>query len=322
MDSAVNEKKERRRLQNRLAQQRFRQRIKCSTGQKIDDDTEKGSRSSSKASGSRSKSHERSPERMLKIEGDDDLSPSSPTCGSDSVMTLFDHATVNSDALQTLLKNLLSPSPCAGIAQLFMPQFHFVHALYGNAARMGVKRAQINDYWCISSIGQAWAAKDKGSEGETISRPLEQSLSELIRHKDDQRKRLCSTFKEDDEVRQWRLDGLPTNMQPTELQRTVEHHPYIDVAYPWPVMRDRILLLMDVAFDEDELCHWTMHAQERIGEAAFTIWGDDLMDESAYEVSETFARQWWFLLDQNIMRRTNWWRRQRGVPPIKNEWIV
>ncbi|UZJ53733.1 hypothetical protein CBS101457_003053 [Exobasidium rhododendri] len=52
-------------------------------------------------------------------------------------------------------------------------------------------------------------------------------------------------------------------------------------------------------------------------EPAFHIWGDDPMDEEAWEVSETFAQKWWFLLDDKILRRTAWWRRQRGLPPIK-----
>lgn len=314
MMDAVDERKAKRRLQNRLAQQRFREKLKSGRSKVEGDDVSPVS--SDSASGS---------DRTLSGASTIEASKSGQVTtrsASEESMTIVNQEHSQAEALHALLRTLLYPSPCAGVAQLFMPQFHFAHALYGNAARMGVSKAQIRDYWCISTIGKAWAAKVRTKDDISDKERFSVLFPTLVQQKQEQKTITCAPVKEEEEVRHWQFDRIPANMQPTDLQRTVEHHPYIDVAYPWPVMRDRILLLMDVAFDEDELCHWTLHAQERVGEPAFTIWGDDLMDESAYELSESFVKTWWFLLDQSIVRRTNWWRRQRGMAPIVHEWIL
>lgn len=49
---------------------------------------------------------------------------------------------------------------------------------------------------------------------------------------------------------------LPPNMRPTEDQIKIEHHPWIDTVV-WPSVRDRLLRMIPLIIDEDELvsCH-------------------------------------------------------------------
>lgn len=117
-------------------------------------------------------------------------------------------------------------------------------------------------------------------------------------------------------------ETLPDNMFPTEAQLSVPHHPYIDVSFPWPSVRTKILMhLQHNMIDSRDLCDSVFLAglQSNLdAEPAFIIWGEDAMDEAAWEVGESFAHRWWFLLDDDIIRRTNWWRRRRGLPQISN----
>lgn len=54
----------------------------------------------------------------------------------------------------------------------------------------------------------------------------------------------------------WQVDfeaSLPPSLRPTPLQRTVPHHPWLDLL-PVPRMRDNLLLAGD-SFDDTRLCH-------------------------------------------------------------------
>jgi hypothetical protein len=42
------------------------------------------------------------------------------------------------------------------------------------------------------------------------------------------------------------------------------------------------------------------------------VWGSTPWDTLAWEVGPEFARKWWFLMDNEILRASNFWRRQRG----------
>jgi hypothetical protein len=36
----------------------------------------------------------------------------------------------------------------------------------------------------------------------------------------------------------------------------------------------------------------------------------------SWEIDETFARKWWFLMDETVLASTNFWRAQRGDIPL------
>ncbi|KAL7933099.1 hypothetical protein V8C35DRAFT_304921 [Trichoderma chlorosporum] len=96
--------------------------------------------------------------------------------------------------------------------------------------------------------------------------------------------------------------AVPTSLEPTLLQKTIPHPPVIDII-PFPGVRNRLLRSLDV-IDLDKL-------SQDLVDGAFRVWGHTTWDGIGWEVSETFARRWWFLMDEQLINVTNFWRRQR-----------
>ncbi len=116
-----------------------------------------------------------------------------------------------------------------------------------------------------------------------------------------------------------RFSSYPPGLQPTTLQIAIPHHPWIDL-FPFPKLRDN-MLAQGEDFEDDDLCYdlvETCHApSERSG---LIVWGDAWRPES-WEVTEQFARKWgWMLRDcEDLLRVTNFWRRQRGEDDLHFE---
>ncbi|KAF4954805.1 hypothetical protein FSARC_12022 [Fusarium sarcochroum] len=97
--------------------------------------------------------------------------------------------------------------------------------------------------------------------------------------------------------------AIPFSLAPTQLQRTIPHPSYVEII-PFPGVRDRLLRSLQI-IDQEKL-------SEDLVQDAFRVWGNAAWDEAGWEVSETFARKWWFLIDDAVLRATNFWRRQRS----------
>ncbi|PWN93859.1 hypothetical protein FA10DRAFT_264452 [Acaromyces ingoldii] len=125
-------------------------------------------------------------------------------------------------------------------------------------------------------------------------------------------------------------------MLPTEEQLT--HHQEYNLildCLPWPSVRAKVIKLIHMGvldsddFKKDLVCAGTgegwMRASFRIhgvsadddfafnGEAAREI----TMDPESWECAEDWIRKYWFIINQDIVRRTNFWRRIDGKPPIR-----
>ncbi|RAH48782.1 DUF3425 domain-containing protein [Aspergillus brunneoviolaceus CBS 621.78] len=124
-----------------------------------------------------------------------------------------------------------------------------------------------------------------------------------------------------------RIEALPTALRPTVIQRTVPHHPWLDLM-PFPRMRDTLILAQAYMGDE-QLCHdlcgnrvpcagcRDLSRPGGIGETGVLVWRDP-WDPSGWEVTETFARSWgWVLQDcVDLFNSTNAWRIERGERPL------
>jgi hypothetical protein len=116
---------------------------------------------------------------------------------------------------------------------------------------------------------------------------------------------------------------LPPGLQPTQLQRTIPHHPMWDI-FPDPVLRDNVLRYGENNFDDEELCSQIFGAgdavsdEETCNRTSLIAWGPDPGLTCAWEVTEKFARNWsWFLEGAiDLQNATNAWRRRRGEAPI------
>jgi Domain of unknown function (DUF3425) len=100
----------------------------------------------------------------------------------------------------------------------------------------------------------------------------------------------------------------PPSLLPTELQKTIPHHGYIDMI-PFPILRDRILETLNV-INEEELCR-DLQSDD------WKIWGKKPWEPGSWEFARDFVLKWWFLLDDDILRMTNFWRMQRQEEPLR-----
>ncbi|KAK5047478.1 hypothetical protein LTR84_006575 [Exophiala bonariae] len=111
------------------------------------------------------------------------------------------------------------------------------------------------------------------------------------------------------------MQTCPVNLKPTSLQRTVEHHPWIDLM-PDPVMRDNILLLGD-NYDDEPLCHDIVDNRHGKQSESLIVWGDPSRLES-WEIGEDFYKKWSSILQgcHGLFKATNNWRAKRGEPKL------
>ncbi|KAL4734674.1 hypothetical protein BDV11DRAFT_197769 [Aspergillus similis] len=123
---------------------------------------------------------------------------------------------------------------------------------------------------------------------------------------------------------------FPASLQPTPIQLTIPHHPWLDLL-PFPQMRDNLILAEaglgeGRGYDDIQLCrdmcgHGTLSlpADRRVGngETGIIIWRDP-WDPHGWEVTETFLRRWeWVVAGcTELFRATNRWRAVRGERPL------
>lgn len=139
---------------------------------------------------------------------------------------------------------------------------------------------------------------------------------------------------------QLQLSNLPPTLHPTCLQRTIAHHPEIDV-FPFPMYRDN-LIRAGSTIDDMELCLDVLYGVELDvdcnpilrepvkdcrdiglgdgGRTGLIVWSDPWL-QSSWEVEEGFVRKYKRLLVgcDELIRSTNYWRRQRGERPLAFE---
>lgn len=109
--------------------------------------------------------------------------------------------------------------------------------------------------------------------------------------------------------------NLPPALQPTQLQLTILHHPYIDL-FPSPKLRDNLLRVYGL-FDEVELCFDIMGVcggNPSVFGSGLIIWGDP-WDISGWEVAEHFVVKWRWMFEgcDDVIQATNYWRAMRGL---------
>ncbi|KAK7437164.1 hypothetical protein Landi51_12185 [Colletotrichum acutatum] len=114
---------------------------------------------------------------------------------------------------------------------------------------------------------------------------------------------------------------LPPHLSPTALQRTVKHHPWLDL-FPIPKMRDNILRGIRAGeIDEDELCNalvCDLLDLDSPSKSSLVIWGD-AWDLNGWELGPEFFRRWGGLVQgcPEVLVATNYWRQKRGVGKIR-----
>ncbi|KAI1629163.1 hypothetical protein EDD37DRAFT_644927 [Exophiala viscosa] len=126
------------------------------------------------------------------------------------------------------------------------------------------------------------------------------------------------------------LRRLPPGLQPTELQKSIAHHPQWDI-FPDPMVRDNILRYGESNIDDYEFCLDLVgngnfdnlegcSTQEKNG---LICWGEP-WDMGGWEVTEAFARKYPFILRGalNFQQCSNEWRVKRGEEPLDFERVL
>lgn len=110
--------------------------------------------------------------------------------------------------------------------------------------------------------------------------------------------------------------SIPLSLRPTQFQRRIPHHPWLDF-FPFPNMRDNVIALQDF-IDDDDLCHDLMAFWDtRNTGASMLVWGQPWEPEN-WEVTPTFLQKWGYLLGgcEGLIMSTNRWRAKRGEKPL------
>ncbi|KAF8856182.1 hypothetical protein BDZ45DRAFT_692032 [Acephala macrosclerotiorum] len=105
--------------------------------------------------------------------------------------------------------------------------------------------------------------------------------------------------------------STPISLSPTPLQLSLPHWPYIDIL-PLPALRNKLLQAHDLIDPQDI---WIdLIEGNRIGEGdmGIKVWGNRSWDERGWEIGRGFATKWWFLMDEEVLGTTNFWRAARG----------
>jgi len=106
----------------------------------------------------------------------------------------------------------------------------------------------------------------------------------------------------------------PSSLLPTELQRTIPHHPWIDL-FPIPAMRDNLLLAeAGGGYDEWGLCNDLVDFCDVPNDQTGLIVWKEPWNPSGWEVSEAFLRKWGWVVKGcgDLLASTNFWRERRG----------
>ncbi|KAI1098814.1 hypothetical protein F4804DRAFT_112866 [Jackrogersella minutella] len=110
-------------------------------------------------------------------------------------------------------------------------------------------------------------------------------------------------------------DRIPPSLESTQLQKQMAHDIWID-SFPWPQMRDNLLLHRE-KYSDDDLCMDMVgglyEGFDEVATRGMIVWGEP-WSETSWELSEGFATKWSFLLKgcHTLVESTNRWRESRG----------
>ncbi|CRG87051.1 hypothetical protein PISL3812_04065 [Talaromyces islandicus] len=108
---------------------------------------------------------------------------------------------------------------------------------------------------------------------------------------------------------------LPPALRPTHVQRTVPHHPWLDL-FPIPRMRD-IMILAGDSYDDELLCHDMLGDRfsraDLEGKTGLIVWKDP-WDPTGWEVTPAYMNFWGWTVQGcwDLFGSTNAWRAKRG----------
>lgn len=116
-------------------------------------------------------------------------------------------------------------------------------------------------------------------------------------------------------------EHLPSNMRPTFLQLTVQHHPFMDLL-PWPSVRDKLILIFSqpeymrppVARSPTALVDFVYDMEDP--SEGIRVTGADPFAGENWEVGQAIFKKWWWAFSKDIIENSNRSRRNRGASAL------
>jgi hypothetical protein len=117
-------------------------------------------------------------------------------------------------------------------------------------------------------------------------------------------------------------DALPAVLRPTPAQRTVLHHPALDVI-PWPSVRSKLIYVFNQppdlrppnARDDMALVRFIYDVDDSA--EGVRVSGADRLDLGNWEVGQLVFQNWWWAFDNQILRNSDVLRARRGAPRLR-----
>ncbi|XPS75626.1 hypothetical protein M3J09_007701 [Ascochyta lentis] len=109
-------------------------------------------------------------------------------------------------------------------------------------------------------------------------------------------------------------ERIPVALRPTMVQRSVPHHPWLDLL-PDAAFRNNLILLDAAGFlDEEQLC------LDICSQSGVIVWKDP-WDPTGWEITPAFLGKWKLVLTGcwELFQSTNRWRSRRGEARITSE---
>lgn len=107
---------------------------------------------------------------------------------------------------------------------------------------------------------------------------------------------------------------LPDVLKPIKAQLETHHSYGIDLI-PSVSLRERLLTIApEVAQSFVVEIGILGDARENVGE--LIVWGENVLDETAWEFSPATLERWGWMLGREWVQRSNFWRRQRGASQL------
>ncbi|KAJ5763305.1 hypothetical protein N7533_001986 [Penicillium manginii] len=176
-----------------------------------------------------------------------------------------------------------------------------------NAAMKVAVQLKVSDIiWDIASISPFYQPLSPSSSDTSLSPPaLESGLS-------------TSGPSPTSFSSQIDLTELPLHLQPTRTQRSIAHHPVLDLL-PWPSVRDKLIQVFHLpvhmrpgnAQDPMGLIRFVYDMEDDSGEGV-TITGQNPLEPGTWEIGQLVFERWWWAFDTGVIEGSNRSRKTRG----------
>lgn len=115
---------------------------------------------------------------------------------------------------------------------------------------------------------------------------------------------------------------IPPDLEPTEVQALIPHHPLFDIL-PWPSVRNKFIYIFaqpvemrpKVARDPMALIK-LQYDLEHTSEGV-RISSEDCYCGDNWEIGQIVFQNWWWALDRKVVERSNVLRAKRGAPQLR-----